>query len=103
MAEHLYVGKGHDIIFSETKSIASTKHYFTRLNREAIEIYKNRHRSLNRKEECLRLDKVWRLALDDQTFPVENRARTTSDETPAPENDGKCITPSAQSAADTEE
>ena len=48
----------HVVKFEKTKILSSTLHWPTRLQRDAIEIYKHNN-SFNRKEACFRLDKAW--------------------------------------------
>ena len=50
VADHAYSDPGHNIEFSNTDVLSTTKNYFLRLCREAIEIFKHEN-NFNRKEE----------------------------------------------------
>ena len=61
LAEHL-ANDDHAVKFEEMKILSSMMHYPMWLHQEVIEIYKLNN-SLNRKEDCLRLNKAWYPAL----------------------------------------
>ena len=61
VAEHVYSEPGHDIDFNNTKVLAIDKNYYVRLNREAIEIYKNPN-NYNRKD-GLFVNRIWKPVL----------------------------------------
>jgi hypothetical protein len=70
---------GHEINFSDTKVVAKIQHYTQRIIREAIEIEK-RPLSLNKRDDALRLPRIWRPTLFDRR--VQQRfANTTINET----------------------
>ena len=52
----------HKITFDDTELICNTQHYYPRLHREAIEIYKYKN-NFNKKEEGLKIHKSWYPAL----------------------------------------
>jgi hypothetical protein len=79
VAEH-GLQDGHDIDFTETQLLANTRHYHARLNREAIEIYK--HPNFNRKEEGLKLNKIWTSVIDIKQSTQDRRDSLTPDDTP---------------------
>lgn len=62
VADHALSGRGHDIRFEATDILSTTTHYYSRLQMEAIEIYKHKN-NFNRKEEGEKLNKAWYPAL----------------------------------------
>lgn len=74
VAEHAWSGGNHDIRFSDTKVLSSGNHYHSRLNREAIEIYKHPN-NFNKKEENLRLRNIWYPALRENRETVKNNTK----------------------------
>ena len=52
----------HKIAFDDTELICNTQHYYPRLHREAIEIYKHKN-NFKKKEEGLKVLKTWYPAL----------------------------------------
>jgi hypothetical protein len=56
VAEHALENPEHKILFDETEVLSTTHHYFNRLHREAIEIYKHKN-CFNKNEETLRVNK----------------------------------------------
>ncbi|KAJ4425635.1 hypothetical protein ANN_27831 [Periplaneta americana] len=61
-AEHAYLEGEHKIRFEDTDTLSDTTHFYARLHREAIEIYKHKN-NFNRKEEGLKVNKAWYPAL----------------------------------------
>ena len=57
VAEHSML-QDHKIQYENTDVLSTTVHYHTRLQREAIEIFKH-HNNFNRKEETRKINKVW--------------------------------------------
>ena len=53
---------GHKIKFEETRILSKTPHYFPRIHREAIEIFKHTN-NFNKKEKSLKVNKTWLAAL----------------------------------------
>ena len=45
-------------MFDSIQVLANTKHYYSRLHREAIEIFKHKN-SFNKKEESMKINKIW--------------------------------------------
>ena len=60
---------GHKIKFEETRFLSKTPHYFPRIHREAIEIFKHTN-NFNKKEESLKVNKIWLPAL--QNLKIQN-------------------------------
>ncbi|GJQ72908.1 hypothetical protein Trydic_g1554 [Trypoxylus dichotomus] len=58
VAEHAPEDGDHSINFANTEVLSTVSHYHTRLQREAIEIYKHPG-NFNRKEENLAINKIW--------------------------------------------
>ena len=58
VAEHSCLNADHNILFDNTQVLANTKHYYSRLHREAIEIFKHKN-SFNKKEESMKINKIW--------------------------------------------
>lgn len=63
IAEHASLNADHSIQFGDTQILSSTRRYFARLNREAIEIFKHGDGSINKREECMSLSRCWWPAL----------------------------------------
>ena len=81
VAEHAILNDNHHILFDETKILSTTKSYYARLNREAIEIFKHK-RNFNKKEEGLRINKTWIPALQNKIVfdtPQQNQTHTNPD------------------------
>ncbi|KAJ4451055.1 hypothetical protein ANN_02492 [Periplaneta americana] len=62
VAEHAYLEGEHKIRFEDADTLSDTPHFYARLHREAIEIYKHKN-NFNRKEEGLKVNKAWYPAL----------------------------------------
>ncbi|KAJ4448092.1 hypothetical protein ANN_10104 [Periplaneta americana] len=87
VAAHAYQEGDHNIRFKDTDILSTTTHFFPRLHREAIEIYKHDN-NFNRKEKGVKLNKCW--------YPVLNR----TDKKPLQQKDGTQNRSSEQSGAD---
>ncbi|KAJ4450047.1 hypothetical protein ANN_01454 [Periplaneta americana] len=87
VAAHAYQEGDHNIRFKDTDILSMTTHFFPRLHREAIEIYKHNN-NFNRKEEGVKLNKWW--------YPVLNR----TDKKPLQQKDGTQNGSSEQSGPD---
>ncbi|GJQ82060.1 hypothetical protein Trydic_g6933 [Trypoxylus dichotomus] len=68
VAEHALQDGEYNINFANTEVLSTVSHFYTRLQREAIEIYKHPG-NFNRKEENLAINKVW--------YPVLRNAQVT--------------------------
>ena len=55
---HSQLNADHNILFDYTQVLANTKHYYSRLHMEAIEIFKHKN-SFNKKEESMKINKIW--------------------------------------------
>ena len=62
VAQHMVKNPEHKITFNDTEVICNMQHYYPRLLREAIEIYKHKN-NCNKKEEGLKIHKTWYPAL----------------------------------------
>ena len=62
VAQHMVMNPEHKIAFDDTELTCNTQHYYPRLHREAIEIYKHKI-NFNKKEEGLKIHKTWYPAL----------------------------------------
>ena len=60
----------HAVLFEETKVLARPSHYYARLHREAIEIFKHSN-NINRRGESLKVDRVWHSAPRTGTAEME--------------------------------
>ena len=64
VAEHALLNEDHRIMFEKTQVLDNTTHYHTRLHREAIEIHKHSSSTFNRKEEVMKVRKIWHSVLN---------------------------------------
>ena len=62
VAEHALKQAGREILFQNTEVLDNTSNNYVTLHREATEIHKHRQ-SFNKKEESLKVNKAWLLAL----------------------------------------
>ena len=73
MEKHTLSPVNHKIKFEDTQSLSTTKSYYARLYREAIEIYKHNDNS-NKREESLVMNKAWYPTMKNiKTKPVKKR------------------------------
>lgn len=79
VAEHTQEKGNHIIKFRDTKVLSTTSHFFPRLHREAIEIFKHPN-NFNRKNEGFHLQKDWYPALRSARHHISN----VTEPTPAP-------------------
>jgi len=66
VAEHAFEERIHNINFNDTQVLSRTTHYYPRLNREAIEIFKHPF-NFNRKEEGIKINRLWHPVLEKVT------------------------------------
>lgn len=83
VAEHALQEGDHRIRFEDTKVLDTTKHYYPRLHREAIEIHKH-VKNFNRKEEGLKLNKIWIPLLKQTQTPINSRDQSEDRATASP-------------------
>ncbi|MGR8650110.1 hypothetical protein ACNGQH_25240, partial [Escherichia coli] len=87
LAEHALAEGEHRIEFSNTQILSTTLHYYTRMQREAIEIYKHPN-NFNRTEEGVKLNKVWFPALrTTSTKPMPTNVVNSVQQTPSVDDD----------------
>ncbi|KAK9720978.1 hypothetical protein QE152_g21784 [Popillia japonica] len=68
IAEHIRSHPVHKIRFEDTKVLVPTKNYYSHMNREAIEIFKNPN-NINR-EDGLILNRVWKTVIRTTTHDI---------------------------------
>ncbi|KAJ4430150.1 hypothetical protein ANN_22360 [Periplaneta americana] len=77
VAEHEFQERDHIIRFEDTDILSGTPHLHARLHREAIEICKHKN-NFNRKEEGLKVNQAWYLALRNTSIkPFIQQPNTT--------------------------
>ena len=76
VAEHTLSDGDHKILFSETSLLSNNNHYYSRMSREAIEIFKNTN-NFNKKEELTTLNRIWKPILSSHI--VTNQVSTCTD------------------------
>ena len=75
MAEHTLLQDNHKIKFEDTQILSTTKSYYARLYRKAIEIYKHKY-NFNKKEESLIINKAWYTAVKNiKTKPMKKQIK----------------------------
>ena len=58
VAQHIVMNPEHKIGFDDTELLCNMQHYYPRLHREAIQIYKHKN-CFNKKEEGLKIYQSW--------------------------------------------
>ena len=70
VAEHALKQAGHEILFQNSNVLDNTSNHHVRLHTEAIEIQKHQQ-SFNKKEESLKLNKAWLLAVKSYSLSTQ--------------------------------
>ena len=99
VAEHVIGNDNHIIKYEDTKVLATTTHYYSRLNREAIE-YKHSN-NFNKKEETLRLNRIWIPTLKHKIINAPQTTHANSQNAPSQGINSPATTRDASVASQT--